>query len=220
MAMKTLFTNDINGKLRVVLLAVLWLIWSQEGQAANGAPRVVVVGGALTEIIYELGGESSIVGVDTTSQWPEAAKSFPQVGYQRSLSAEGVLSLKPDLVLATAEAGPPEVLEQIRGAGVTIQSFPENHSLAGVENRVLGIAESLGLESAGQRLVERLRAEMTAARELVSQASDSPRVLFLLAVGKGAPLASGEGTSAHAMIEMAGGENVFATMKGYKPVSG
>ena len=70
------------------------------------AQRVVSVGSALTEIIYALGAEKMLVGVDTTSLYPAAARSLPQVGYMRALSAEGVLSLRPSLVIATTAAGP------------------------------------------------------------------------------------------------------------------
>ena len=68
------------------------------------AQRVVSVGSALTEIVYALGAEKMLVGVDTTSLYPAAARSLPQVGYMRALSAEGVLSLKPTLVIATTAA--------------------------------------------------------------------------------------------------------------------
>ena len=65
------------------------------GSPVRAAPpaRVVSVGGAITELVYALGAEASLVGVDTTSIYPAAAKALPSVGYQRTLSAEGVLSL-------------------------------------------------------------------------------------------------------------------------------
>ena len=67
--------------------------------------KVVSTSGALTEILYGLGAEQYLVGVDTTSQWPIEAKKLPQVGYQRALSSEGVLSLMPTHVFVTEDAG-------------------------------------------------------------------------------------------------------------------
>ena len=63
--------------------------------------RVVSVGGAVTEILYGLGLEKNIVGIDTTSLYPpRAAAEKPSVGYMRQLSAEGVLGLRPTVILA------------------------------------------------------------------------------------------------------------------------
>lgn len=216
--MPELFTNDLNGRFRVVLFAVLWLLWTQ-GAEAEVEHRVVSVGGALAEIIYELGGEAAIVGVDTTSTWPQAAAEHPQIGYQRNLSAEGVISLQPTLLLGTAEAGPPEVLDQIRSAGVEVFLFPERHTFEGVIERINVTAAYLGLESRGDQLVRRLQNQLNVAAGQIPSVDEKPNVLFLLSVGKGSPLAAGSGTSANAMIKLAGGRNVFAEMEGYKPVT-
>ncbi|MDI9654579.1 ABC transporter substrate-binding protein, partial [Burkholderia cenocepacia] len=88
-------------------------------QGAAAAPkRVIVIGGALAETAFAL-------GADTTCTYPDAAKRLPKVGYQRALSAEGLLSLRPDLVLASAEAGPPTAIAQVKGAGITVTTFDE-----------------------------------------------------------------------------------------------
>jgi iron complex transport system substrate-binding protein len=70
--------------------------------------RVVSVGGGITEILHALELEESIVGVDTSSVYPESVTGMPQVGYARALSAEGVLSLNPTLVVCSEDAGPPD----------------------------------------------------------------------------------------------------------------
>ena len=49
---------------------------------------------------------------------------MPDVGYMRRLSAEPILSLEPDIVLAAADAGPPEALAQLRAAGVEVVEVP------------------------------------------------------------------------------------------------
>ncbi|MBL4906118.1 MAG: ABC transporter substrate-binding protein, partial [Sneathiella sp.] len=81
------------------LLLIAFLLSSPFVQAAEVPTRIVSVGGALTEMLYALGESARIVGADTTSYYPLAAKELPKVGYQRNLSAEGILSLKPDLLL-------------------------------------------------------------------------------------------------------------------------
>ena len=79
---------------------------------AQAAPpaRVVGLGGAITEIVYALDAGQSLVGVDTSSIYPAAALKLPKVGYYRTFSVEGVASLKPELVLASDQSGPPQSL--------------------------------------------------------------------------------------------------------------
>ena len=75
--------------------------------------KIVTLGGDVTEIVYALGASSSLVARDSTSQWPQAANVLPDVGYLRQLNAEGILSMRPTLVLASAQAQR-EVAEQVQ----------------------------------------------------------------------------------------------------------
>ena len=100
---------------------------AQPAQAA--LPRLVTISGAITEVAYALGAQSHLVGTDTTSLYPAAAQKTPKVGYMRQLSAEGVLSLKPNAVIATTEAGPPVVLDQLRSAGLVISALTQREHL-------------------------------------------------------------------------------------------
>jgi iron complex transport system substrate-binding protein len=183
------------------------------------ARRIVSVAGSLTEIMYALGAEDRLVGVDTTSLYPSSARALSQVGYQRNLSAEGILSLAPDLVLASEAAGPPAVLDQVRSAGVPVRIVTHDLSPDGLDRKVREIAEILGREAEGERLIGQIRAEFAGALRLVEVTRTRPRVLFLLNAGRGAPLASGRDTAADAMIRLAGGQNAFADFEGYKPLS-
>lgn len=199
---------------------VLSLSLYPQAQADDSKPlRVVAVGGALTEIVYALKAESQLVGVDTTSLYPEAATKLPQVGYQRQLSAEGILSLKPDLVLVTEEAGPPAVLEQIQAAGTKLVKLPSEYSADGVLKKIEGVANALNKMAEGKQLADAFSADLTAVQAQLTSA-EQPKVVFLLSMGKGSPMAAGSDTAANAMIGLAGGKNAFQdTHTGYKPVS-
>jgi iron complex transport system substrate-binding protein len=186
--------------------------------AESAVQRIVAVGGELTEIVYALGAEARLVGVDTTSRWPVAAHALPKAGYLRTLSVEGILSLAPTLVLCTTHAGPPVVLSQLREAGVPLLVLPAEPSLAGAEAKNRGVAGALGLEPQGEALVRTLRNRVERALAGIP-AGAGPRVLFLMGLQHGAPLAAGEGTSAQAMIELAGGTNALQGFSGYRPVS-
>ena len=132
--------------------------------------RVVVAGGDLTEIVYALHAEDRIVGVDTTSLYPPAARERPDVGYLRQLSAEGILSLSPDLVLTTVSAGPPAVLEQIRSAGTPLEILPETFTAEGVVAKIVGVEKALGLPDQG--LSQAVRADFATRGRRCRQGPD------------------------------------------------
>lgn len=129
------------------------------GGPSGPRPRIVSVGAAITETLYALGAQGDLVGVDTSSQWPVEATRLPQVGYQRTLSPEGLLALRPTLVLATETAGPPAVLQQLREAGITVQVIDADHRIEGVLARTRRVAEACGRAEAGRVLAGRIDAD-------------------------------------------------------------
>jgi iron complex transport system substrate-binding protein len=176
---------------------------------ADGAPvvirdtsRLVTIGGVVTEIVYALGAGPRLVGVDTSSTYPEGATQLPQVGYQRALSAEGVLSLRPSVVLAAAEAGPPVALRQVRAAGVPVVVVPSVYTVDGARMKIRLIADMLGRAAQGERLLEALANDLAEAMALRRQRQGNPKVLFIYARGAGTLNVAGVGTAAAAMIDL------------------
>lgn len=183
--------------------------------------RIVSVGGALTETLYALGAQADLVGVDTTSLHPEAARALPSVGYARSLSAEGVLSLRPTLVVATEDAGPPAVLRQLEAARVPLAVLHGDHRIEGVLARTQRLAELSGRADPGRVLLAALQRDWQAARERVTRlAVAMPRVLFVLSHSPGQARVAGRETAADAMLRYAGAANALGeSFSGYKPLT-
>lgn len=179
---------------------------------------MVCVGGALTEIVYRLGAGDLLVGTDTTSLYPEAAQKTAKVGYARQLSAEGVLSLRPTVVIAGAEAGPPTAIEQLRSVGVTLVRAAAGHNIETVIANVRRVAAALARHDAGEALAAELRAQWEAVQRRVRR-SGGPRVLFVLSHVANNVQVSGHGTAAHALIEAAGGANAMSGFNGYRPLT-
>ena len=177
------------------------------------------VGGAITEIVVALGAEDRLVAVDTTSVYPERLQALPQVGYMRSLSAEGVLALRPDLVLASSDAGPPTAIAQLRATGLPVVTLSPEHSPAALRRNVQVVADALGMSGRGAALDARIESEWRATQDALAPRADRPRVLFVLAHSGNALLVSGAGTAADAMIRLAGGTNALAGVQGYKPLT-
>lgn len=181
--------------------------------------RIVSIGGSVTEILYAMGEQDRIVAVDTTSSFPADAKALPNVGYMRALAAEGVLSLKPDLILAIEGAGPPPVIEVLKASAISFVEVPEAHSPDGILAKIDAVGAAIGAPEKAEALKAKLRADLDAMRTDIGTKSDQPAILFLLSASGGKPMASGAGTAADAIIGLAGGRNVFAAFDGYKPVT-
>jgi iron complex transport system substrate-binding protein len=182
--------------------------------------RIVAIGGAMTEIVFALGEGTRVVAVDTTSLYPwRAVAPLPKVGYLRQLSVEGILSTKPDLILADVDAGPKDVLDQLRRMGAPVAHFHAEHSVASVVPKIRFVGAALGHQKEAEAMIAGYSADLQAIETAVAGIAKRPEVLFLIAVGPTGLRGAGDGTAASEVIARAGGVNSFAGVDGYKPVS-
>ncbi len=182
--------------------------------------RIVAAGGAVTEILYALGLQDRIVGVDTTSLFPASAlKDKPNVGYVRALSAEGVLSLRPTLVVTIPNAGPPDTLKLISEAGVRIVQTPDDQSAAGVIAKVREVGRLTGAKPEADKLAAAIQTRFDALAKARTALDKPKRVLFVLALQNGRPMVGGQNSAADAIIKLAGGINAANAIEGYKPMT-
>jgi iron complex transport system substrate-binding protein len=189
------------------------------GAAPAHEERLVTVGGTITEIVFALGRGGEVVGVDTSSVHPEEATRLPQVGYQRTLSAEGLLSLSPTLVLVSSEAGPPAALTQIRGAGVRLVEVATGNGIEAARGTIRAVAAALDRQQRGEELVGALDRDLARASAALAGANSRPRVLFVYSRGGSAAMVSGTGTAADVMIRLAGGDNAVTDYEGFRPLT-
>ena len=191
----------------------------QAEEGPGGTARIVTLGGAITEIVFALGAGERVVGVDASSSFPDAADRLPKVAYHRRLSAEGVLSLSPTLIIATTEAGPPEALRQIESAGVRLLVLPLEASVDGTVDMIEGIAQDLGARDTGAALIRNLKEDLARVESSIPRAGTRARALFLYARGQGTLMVAGRDTGADTMIGLAGGANAVGGYSGYKPLT-
>ena len=202
-----------------VLLASSWASLAAACETAKDSSRIAVAGGSLTEIIHFLGAEGRIVAVDSTSDFPESGR-FPNIGYVRALSPEGLLSMRPTLVLGEDDMGPPAALDAVRRLGVPVVRVSETRNALGILAKVRCVAAVLNLGVEAETLIAaQLSPTVDALAGLRTERSDQPKAAFLLGIREGAPLAAGRGTSAHGLLSMAGAKNALQGFEGWKPVT-
>ena len=181
--------------------------------------KVVTVDGSITEIAVALGAANRLVGVDTTSTWIDQVSSLPDVGYMRMLSVEGLLSLTPDTIIVTSDAGPGNVLDQVKQAGVDVEIIDNEYTLQGVLNKVDAVAGQLDLASKGQVLKQNIKADFDKINTRIGQYPQAYNTLFIMDNGERGFMVSGTGTRADGVMNMAGLSNAFSDLHGYKPLT-
>jgi iron complex transport system substrate-binding protein len=195
---------------RLSALLVLWagLLSSASVMATEPLPqRLISSGGSLSEWVVVLGGEKHLVGVDSTSQHPASLRELPSIGYQRQLAAEGMLALRPEVLIGSEEMGPPPVLEQLRGAGVQVEMLSSTPDLDSLQRNLQRLGALLGdpqrADQAFAAYQHRLQQQadwlQAAQRQQVA-----PGVLLLLGHAGGSPLVGGENSAADWLIERSG----------------
>lgn len=203
-------------RMALTLLATPFVI--RPAQAAS-APRTIVLGGSLAEIVVALGAEGQLVGRDTTSTFPESLTVLPDVGYVRALSPEGVLSLAPELILAEPDAGPPPVIEVLKAAGLRFETIPGAPTSEGVLAKIAATAAALDRVAEGAALTAEVKAGFDRAAEAAAKVGAPVSVLFVLSLQGGQVMAGGQGSAAEGIIHLAGATNAAQGFDGWKPMT-
>lgn len=200
---------------------LLWagLMFSAHAENSDTAKRIIALGPDVTEIIYALGADDKIVAVDRSSKYPADTANKLNVGYRRSLSAEGVLALYPDLIIASEDIGPPEVVNVLNQSAVPVVYIPAENSREGLIKKISIIAEQLKLEPQGAALTNSVIKEFDMAMAYVQQVSEGQHKKVVFFHGLAKLSGAGNDTAADAFIRHAGGVNPLAIYKGYKTVS-
>lgn len=185
------------------------------GADAAERPRIVTLGASVTELVYALGAGERVVGVDATSLHPAETASVRTLGYYRQVASEGVLSLRPTLVLALEGSGPPEALAAIERAGVEVRTIPEGHGREELRRKFEAVGAAVGQEARATALAAGVLDRLDALKPPATP----PRVLFIYARGRGALSVSGVETSASTILDWVGAQNAVTGYEGYRPLT-
>jgi len=190
-------------------------------EKAKDASRVVVAGGSITEIFYFLNEQDRIVALDVTSNFPSEAKSLPSIGYVRALSAEGLLSMNPSIILGEDDMGPPAVIKQIRETSYDLRIIPEIRTIDGIIEKIEGIASILDVTEKSDAIISKklephIKKIVKNRKKIVKK---GVKVMLVLNMQSSSIIVAGANTSGSGFIDLIGGKNIFNTFEGWKPVN-
>lgn len=177
--------------------------------------RLIVIGGAITETVCALGYGDRIIATDVTSNYPEEVEKLPSVGHPRQMTAEGLLSERPDKIILGKGQVQDDLLRQLQKADVQVIEVHQPESVEGTKKMIREVAALFDAD--GSSMIEELEQDIFELEEF--KQSKQPGVLFLYARGADMLLAAGTDTPADAMISLVGARNVAAELDGFKPLS-
>lgn len=201
------------------LFGLVLIFFANAAFAENTQPKIISIGGSITEIIYALDEQDRLIARDTTSTYPPAATDLPDIGYIRQLSPEGVLSVEPNIIISLEGAGPPETIDVLRQSSVKFIEIPETYSREGIINKIIAVGAALEVPDRAALLADKTRAELTGALQRGQFNGDKKKVLFILSLRGGKITVAGTNTAADAIIRMAGAKNAISGFSGYKTLT-
>lgn len=187
---------------------------------ASTLERIVSVGGDATEILYALGLDKKIVAVDSTSMYPkDALETKANVGYLRQLTTEGVLSTGATVLIASAQAGPPDVVRALKSSNIRFETLPGNEAPENISEKVRFVGKIFNVPDKAEALASDVTQRFAALAEKRKAITKKIKAVFILGVNNGRANVAGTGSTADIVLGLAGADNAAASLHGYKPLT-
>ena len=178
------------------------------------AQRIVSIAPSNTEVLFAIGAGAQVIGRDEFSDYPDQAKQLPSVGGgYGALDMETMVSLKPDLVLAS-QLTPAEQVQAIEKLGLKVFLLPNPNTIEDMFANLLEVGKITGTEAQAQTLIDGLKTRVVAVDAKVAAVQQKPVVFYELdSTDPNAPWTAGPGSFIDALINRAGGVNLGAKLK-------
>jgi iron complex transport system substrate-binding protein len=184
---------------------------------SRAGERVVCVSKQINEYLYDIHAESVLVARDLTSIYPPQITKLTSVGYHRALSAEGIISMRPTMLLTDGNLGPAAVVEQVKKVGIPVVIMTPGSGQDSAQLLMTNLGKQFHHEQTADSIVGQWKSDMAAALADTTKwaGGTHPRVL-VMHMGQIANnyLALKQGTPADQMIRWAGGVNAVDSTGG------
>ena len=173
-------------------------------EVPHSAKRIVSMAPSITEILFALGLNEEIVGVTDFCDYPEAALAKPRIGGFVNPSIEMIVSLKPDLIIATRDGNRKETIQRLNDLGFSVYVINPK-GFDGVMKTIQNIGEIVGKQDESRRMIGDM---MTRKENVVRLTRSLPRPKVFFQVGNAPIITVGKGTLADDLIRLAGGKSI------------
>jgi iron complex transport system substrate-binding protein len=183
-----------------------------------GQQRIITAGSVITEIVCALGDCEKIIASDRTSLYPPQVQQLPSIGYRSSINAEGIISMKPTIIIAEKEYVEDAVLQQLASSGIKLVVIDKRVNFEDTKKAITKVASVLGREMEGKRLIAQNEAQMAEAKELLQKTKVSPRALCIYNRGTSMMSVAGKDTFSE-ILNYVGATSAISGVEGYKPLN-
>jgi iron complex transport system substrate-binding protein len=180
-----------------------------EVRLANPAQRVVSMLPSLTESVCALGKCSALVGVDRFSNWPKSVDALPRLGGIADANIEGIVRLKPDLVLVEKSS---PLIARLQSLGFSVAAF-DMQSMADVRRTLRQLDVVLGSTESGA-VWDSIQLDIARANRALSPSQKAARVYFEV---NAAPFAAGKTSFIGELLDRLGMQNIATEKMGAFP---
>jgi len=172
--------------------------------------RIISLAPSNTEILFTLGLEDRIVGVTDFCDYPEAAKSKEKIGGFSEPNIEKIISLQPDLILATSmHQKPVEEFEKLNVPSVVLDPKDFEDVFTSIEI----IGKATGQDDKAAAIVGDLKARVKDVDDKVIKLTEDERPKVYYEIWPSPITTAGPGTFVNDIIQRAGGENIAKDAK-------
>lgn len=200
-----------NGCLLLILLIFNLRALAQE-------VRIITAGSAMTETVCALGDCDKIVATDRTSLYPEKVQSLPSIGYRSTISAEGIIALKPTILIVEKDYVEDAVVKQIQSTGIKVVAIARSYDLSGTKDLIRSIAKELNKKSQGEQIIAKIESQLAEANAIVKRSKSSPKVLCIYNRGTQSFDVAGNRTFSN-ILPFVGATPAVTGVEGYKALN-
>src|SRR5690348_6266815 len=207
----------LRARARASLLLLAVVLGACGRTSTRSGERVVCVSKQINEFLYDIHAESVLVARDLTSIYPPAITRLPSVGYHRALSAEGIVSMRPTMLLTDGNLGPETVVEQVRKVGIPVVVLTPGSTLDSAQLLMQRLGTEFHHEAQADSVVATWKQQMSVVlRDSTKWAAGRrPRVLVMhFGQMVNDYLGLKRGSTADQIIQWAGGVNAIDSTGG------
>jgi iron complex transport system substrate-binding protein len=173
---------------------------------AMPATRVVSLAANVTELLFAIGAGDRVVGVDSFSDAPAAARAMPRVGSEQEPSLERIVALRPDVVVTAMTANREITVQTLERMSVPV-FVTRTETLSALAGTIRALGHLTGREAGAAALAAQVTAELDAVKK---RAAALPATSALVVVWSDPLFVVGSGSYAADVLALAGGRNVAA----------
>ena len=190
-------------------IAAAALLFAAAGYVQAEKPkRIISLAPSVTKSLYLLGEEDKIAAI--TVYCPQGSGAKERIGTVLEPNLEKIISLSPDLVIASKEGNRPQTVEKLKSLGVNVYVMGSLNSFPDICDDFLALARIVGQEAKAKGIIENAKNKIRGIQDKVGKRA---KVRVFWEVGAQPLFTASRNSFVNDFIELAGGTNIFGELE-------